>query len=322
MPNKLSTRALTEGAILASIAAMLVLMSFYIPVIGTLMTFVCPVPIIIAGVRWGKEISIMATFIAALLVSILSGPLLGITVLFGFGAIGISLGLCIRRGFSPAKILIIGSIASLVGTGLMLTISFIFLKINPIAEINRAMQQGISTSLSLYEKMGLASEQLKQMRSTFDNMLKMVSLLLPSSFLFAAVFDTFLNFWVAKLVLAKLGHKIEGGLPPFSRWRISHYTVWGFIAGWLITMLSQYLGSSILYKMGANILSIFSIIFFVQALSVLSFFMKKYSLNIVFKVIIYFLLITTPFLSFIAVLVGLLDSLLDLRKLNLAKSNE
>ena len=86
-------RPMVEGGILASIAIVFALISAYMPFVGPFVNLIWPVPIILLGVRHGYKWSIMATFVAGIIIAMLVHPLQAVGVVVGFGLIGIVLGI-------------------------------------------------------------------------------------------------------------------------------------------------------------------------------------------------------------------------------------
>ena len=115
-------RSMVEGGLLAAIAIIFAIISVYLPIIGPFVNLLWPVPIILLGVRHGYKWSIMATVVAGVIISMLVHPLQAVSVVVGFGLIGIVLGYAFRMEFSPAKTMLWGSAASLLSKIALLAI--------------------------------------------------------------------------------------------------------------------------------------------------------------------------------------------------------
>src|SRR5665647_135226 len=115
-------RSMVEGGLLAAIAIIFAVISAYLPIIGPFVDLLWPVPIILLGVRHGYKWSIMATVVAGVMIAMLLHPLQAVSVVVGFGLIGVVLGYAFRMEFSPAKTMLWGSVASLISKVALLAI--------------------------------------------------------------------------------------------------------------------------------------------------------------------------------------------------------
>ena len=64
------TKFITEGAALLAIYAILLLISMYVPILGTVVTFALPLPFILLMIRH-KLSNVLVIFVAALLLLLL-----------------------------------------------------------------------------------------------------------------------------------------------------------------------------------------------------------------------------------------------------------
>ena len=78
MEQKMSTRALTEGAIMAGLAVVFALLGM-VPLIGALAIFISGIPITIATARHGSFAGSLAAVLATLLIALILGPVSGLS---------------------------------------------------------------------------------------------------------------------------------------------------------------------------------------------------------------------------------------------------
>lgn len=87
------TLVITETAFLASTAALLWIINFYLPV-GPVLRLFFPIPIALVYLRWGRRAAWMAATVSALLLSVLMGPPRSLQFLLPHGIMGVVLGGC------------------------------------------------------------------------------------------------------------------------------------------------------------------------------------------------------------------------------------
>ncbi len=308
------TRSMVEGALLSAITVLLSIASIYLPLIGTLATFFWPVPIIILMLRHGIRTSIMATIVSGLIVSLLATPIDAVTIILGFGLTGIALGYAIRKEYSPGKIVLIGAVASVISKVIIIGISMLVMKINPINLQMDILIESLESASEFYASLGINPENIERLLNSFKELAKILPVIIPSILLLASVMDAFLNFNVARLVLKKLGHTIRP-LPPFISWQLPMYTVPMFLAGIAMSMLYSFYPSEILKFVGMNLTIFFPYLFMIQGLSLLAFFLNRMKANKILRIAIVIFVLFNPVFSRILVFAGLLEVLFNFRKL-------
>lgn len=312
--NKHDTRSIVEGALLSAITIILSLTALYIPFIGIFASLIWPVPIIILGIRHGLKTSIMATVVSGIIVSMIEGPVQGFSIVLGFGLIGIAMGWAINRDFSPFKVLACGATASLVAKVLLLLISLSVMGINPLTEEIKAMRESIPLIENMYKGFGLSPDKLKLVVENLSNMIDIMAIAIPAILVMASLMDAFLSYKFTKLILSKMGHKLKD-FTPFWMWRFPAYTVFLYLIGVLMAMLDQYVKIGIFKIIGINLRLVFSFIFLIQGFSMMTYFMGKYNVSKILRVVIVFLVFFNPIFLQLASWAGMLDILFNFRHL-------
>ena len=101
-------RAIAEGALLADLAVMTVLIAFYIPYAGAALATVSPIPLLLLILRRGWRVGVESAVVACLLVSFLTGPFSASTVvIFSLRAAALAIGL--RRGWRVGRTIWVGT---------------------------------------------------------------------------------------------------------------------------------------------------------------------------------------------------------------------
>jgi uncharacterized protein YybS (DUF2232 family) len=308
------TRALVEGALLSSITIILSLIALYIPVLGVFATLIWPVPIIILGARHSLKTSIMATVVSGIVVAMFEGPFQAFTVVVGFGLIGICMGLAIRKNYPPFQVLAIGGAASLISKIILIFVSLHIIGINPITQEISIMRESLSAINNLYAGMGINPDTIKSMTESFESMIDLMVLAIPAILLLASIFDAFLNYVFTKVILARLGQQLEG-LTPFWLWKLPPFTVFLFLLGTLLLMMEGYWQSEILNTIGLNLQMVFYFAFLVEGFSLIAFYMGKYNVSRVFRVILVFMIFFNPIFAQILSWAGMFDILFNFRKI-------
>lgn len=311
MPRSMATRTLVESALLVAIATVFCVLDAYVPVFA----LVYPLPIVVLVVRHGVKAGAWATVVTIAATSMIVGPLQGLTVLAKVGIIGITLAWCIRRRFAPLRTLLLTSVAVAV------SMVFIFglgawLGGFSLAAIEETLRKSMSSATQFYRSLGVPEAQLQQAQTQMSQLIETAKIILPASLVMAVVGVAGVNYLLARLVLGKLGYKMEE-IPPFARWRVSWPFGWGYVVGLVLSVVGEARGMPLVWKAGANLLSVFGALFLVQGMALCWYFMNRYHLNVAVRVLLGVFAFLNPIVLQIVSWVGLFDAWLDFRKLSL-----
>lgn len=307
-------RSMVEGGLLAAIAIIFAIISVYLPVVGSFVNLLWPVPIILLGVRHGYKWSIMATVVAGVIIAMLVHPFQAVSVVVGFGLIGIVLGYAFRMEFSPTKTMLWGSAASLLSKVALLGIGAVVTGVNPFTMQGDIMAQAVEQAMEVYRSFGMAEQDLAQITESMQSMIELMKIILPAGFIMASVVDTGLNFLIAKAVLKKLGHSIPD-IPPFKLWSVPDYVLYFFTLALVMIYWGKSREMTMLYNIGMNAQIITSMLLLIQGLALFNYFVDKYNLSRVAKGIILFLILANGLFAQILIVVGAVDTILDYRHL-------
>ncbi len=307
--QRASTRSLTEGALLAALAVILVLAGTFMPVIGPLIVFLWPVPIVVVVLRHGLRTGVLTVITAGLVLSMVVGVIQGVLLAVTLGASGLVLGYGWLRQWNASRLLAAAS-AALVGVlVLSLAAARTLLTIDPIALSLEALRQGGEMSLALYERAGVPAGALETMSEMLAAMNELVPLLLPAGFVLGAVVNAYVNLTVASGVLRRLDYQAPE-LPPFARWQVPVWALFLYAAGIGLLWFSP---EGPLFNVGFNIFYGLNLVIMVQGFAVAYFFLRRIRIPRFFSVLV--LIVTAFDLGHIYVLVGLVEISFGLRQM-------
>lgn len=306
-------KPMVEGGILAAIAVAMSLISLYVPIIGSFMALILPLPIIVLVVRHGVRWGIMSTVIAGVLISMLISPLQAISIVVVCGFIGVVLGYTYRKGYSAVRCLTIGSVSAIAAILVVFAVSFLFINVNPMNIQMDMMQQAFEESLAVYRSSGMSETEIAEISGKFKTGLDTVKQLVPVTVLLAGLFETYINFIVAGVVLRRVGHMNIVTMPPFKEWKLP----WGLVYIYAFSLIGMYWGSSreieVLLQVSMNFNMFATILSFIQGLVILFYMADRYQLSNFLRGIILILILTSGLFQVVA-LIGLFDIIFDYRK--------
>lgn len=289
-----------EGAFLAALTVILYLASVYLPVLGVLVSFLCPLPVMFLVIRWGIRIGFLASIVSSLLVLGLAGFMQAVTCLVGFSLLGIAMGVTIRKRYALFEILALNTGVSLLSKLALIGIALVAVGKNPLIENIRFLEETL-------KRAPLVSQNLPNVESFVE----LVRLVIPALLVIASFLDTVFNFLLGWWIGKRLGVSFPD-IPPFSEWRLPKSVIWAFALGWIFILFG---GSTVFGKVGLNLQIVTQLLFLFQGLSLVYYFLQKYIRSKAIRVVILVLLLFQPLLSSLLSLVGMIDVIFDFRRL-------
>lgn len=319
MNRKISTGALTEGAILAAITALLGVISYYIPFL-TLLVFIWPIPIIILGKRHGLSISILATIAAGVLASLFTPIIYSIPIVIMYGLLGIALGFAYHKKWSFIKSILIGYITALLSTIALLEIYSMITGISIITELNQMMRLAMEEVNILYQSMGIDPNTMNDMVKQMDEVIVSMAQLFPATLLMIPMFVTLINMLVSEKILKRLGYDVIK-IPPFRNWRLPNHASFGLFLILIVAILGQYLNLSNFDRVYQNLLYLMLMMFLVQGLSFVAHFFHVKNISRGIRIVGFIMIFVLPLMQSIIQLIGLIDVIFNVRdKIKLEQS--
>ncbi|MCX6091191.1 MAG: YybS family protein [Candidatus Atribacteria bacterium] len=296
-------RPTVEGAFLAALTVILYLSSIYIPVLGFVLSFVCPLPVLFLVIRWDLRTGLLASGVATLIVLAFSGLLQALVCFVGFSLIGLGMGYLIKKERSSFEVISLGSVVSVLSKLALIGIALLLTGKNPITENLRVMEETFQKTAQMLGGMG---------DGNFQKILNLLTIALPAILILASLFDTVLNFFLGKWVGKRIGI-VFPVFPPFGSWRFPVSVFWMFVLSWAFVLLG---GTSILGTIGLNLQMVTQTLFLVQGVSVAYFFLGKYVKSKPGVIVILLFVVFQPLFSSIISWIGVIDTWFDFRKLN------
>lgn len=301
------TRILTEGAILALLYTILLLISIYVPFISALAIWALPLPFVVYVVRRGLKPGGALVIVAALLTLIVAG-VAALPVPFIFGTVGIVVGELFRRNMSGFSVLLGAWLTYTIHMLIVYLSLVLIVGIHPIEMSIDMMKAQMETTRSVLESFGQSGGQLDEMENMLDRFVYLAPFMLVSVSVILALATVVLSTWL----LRRLGHNVKR-LPPFREWTFPRSLLWYYLAVLLLIIVGAEEGS-FLYVVIWNLFPLLELVLTVQGLAFIFYYCYEKKVATAFPVIITIVsIIITPLLNVVRIL-GIIDLGFDLRK--------
>lgn len=305
------TTRITETAIITTFMTLLVIIGYStFPVI----ILFYPVPFVILGVKHKTKYNIYSIIASSVLIGILIDIFAGILIFLVFGLISITITYMINKKYKPQQILIGGTIVTIVTTLLTVVISGYITGVSFFTQINTSLTENMKLQLDILREMEFSTQQLYMIKDFLMATVEYIIIIIPTTLIISSVFIVYINYWMSTAILKRLGFKTVE-VPRFMFFNLPSNIIMGSVVIIAAALVIRYMKLFYYETIFINTIIIISFVFFMQGLSVLVFLMNKRNIHKVTKFILIFIIIINVPLSLIITFIGLLDVILNFRKL-------
>ncbi|WP_409290860.1 YybS family protein [Peribacillus sp. SCS-37] len=262
-------RKIAESAALLAVFCILVFLSIQLPVLGTLLLFILPLPfILVAGKHsLGWALGVLA---AGTLVSSIIGTLLFAPVALLFGGTGVVIGYHIRKGSSFGTIYISSVLTFLIGFTGLFVFSIVFLEQNVLEATVEMFKDSLKQSSQLLEGLGQnPDEAMKRLNDSLD----MLMVLAPSLFVVTSMVMVILILLAVTPIIKRLG-RIGIKWPPIRNLQLPKSILWYYLIVLILSFFIDVSQKDTIYMVIVNILYVLQLLLLLQGYSLLFFYSR------------------------------------------------
>lgn len=268
--------------------------------------FVATIPLGILTYRQGMRVGVITALLAGLIAGTLSLPALVLVLVVL--ALGLTLGAGLREGVDPLPLFGVGTVVTLVIFLLVGMASQAVLGVNPIDEGFATFEQVVEEIAEGPFASQLDPEEIENFRSAMLLQADWLRQTLPGHGVVAAAFLTFFGLAGIRRWLGPEAENVPS-LPPFRHWRFPASLALIFVVvGWLGENWAPVSG---------NVQVVLGAAFVIHGLAVLVHFLLRWRTPRLFVGLVAVLALI--FLGLYVLLLGLLDAVLNIRKLRVSK---
>jgi len=310
------TKQVVEAGLFAAIMVLLMVGSFYLPIIGMLIFFVIPLPVIILTIRNTLPNVIVATVVATMIASAM------VTIVYGVGigvlalTVGLPLGIAFKNKFFATKSIALGGFGALIGFFLVIVVMqslmglSIYDQLDEMFEMSSEMQQQMTSVLGTLNNTSV-DDSIAQTALLWDNMKYMMKLIFPSAMILFSIVYSLGNYLFARPILKRLNISVV----PMGSFKDFSYPKHMAYGSGLILILAYIVGIAGLADpelVFTNFLYLFLMVFSVQGLALIYFFLLRYMPRGI-AIVLLVIFGMSSVLQYIS-LIGFLDVIIGIRK--------
>jgi uncharacterized protein YybS (DUF2232 family) len=304
------TRMSVQVLVLVALTVTLFAAAGYVPVLGVIVSLLAPTPLILVALRRGLRVGLLALGLSALSLALLLGGLQSIIFFAEYGVMALTMAEAIRRRWSVEKVLLVATAVPLAATALVMAGLFSSADVD-LSAMRQHFERELSRTLPQYlaEEGGEVDGDL---RTYIQEALTVVVRLLPSLFIISTAAGALINYSVVRLLWRRMEDQTLFPDLQLGQWKAPEFCVWVLIAGGLCSFMPL----PSLRLVGLNVLLLVSLVYLIQGLCVMVFYLHKASVHPLFRGIAYLFLVIQPLLLLGVAAFGLFDLWFDFRRLS------
>lgn len=305
----MNTRKITEGALLLAVFTIILLMSLYLPLLGTMASFALPIPFIYYTAKYNWKYGLFL-FLGSLGISIIVGSIFALPVVVVYGLTGIVIGWFIYGKKDRTALFIGATLTFLLNVVIQFAISVIFLEINVFEEILQVINKSIeitTTTLNAFEQN--INEEVFDLLHQFSDLL---IVLLPSLLVIASLISVFIIQMIAFPIIKKFGIEVPNA-KPFHELSLPKSLIWYYLVILLISIFVPIEEKTFLYSVITNFLFILQMAMIFQGITFVFFYFHHLNTSKTTPIIITIVCFLFPIFLQILRILGIIDLGFDLR---------
>lgn len=261
------TKYLTYGAMMVVLFAILLAISFYMPLVGFITSLILPLPLAWYSVKFELKQSIMVMIIG-IVISFIIGGIFGFISGLLVAPLGFIIGYSLRNKKSKLYILMASSIFILLMSAVQYIISILLMNINVIEQL----LEGIKIS---HEQAGNIMSSMDRLPQNYDERVKQTLLsietMMPAYFIGGAFIAAFIYVTVNLFLLKRLKLEVPKFL-NFIDFRLPKAVLWYYLIVSILTLFVTYEIGSFGYIASVNALLILRTLLFIQGVSLIHYY--------------------------------------------------
>jgi uncharacterized protein YybS (DUF2232 family) len=298
------------GQVLVSAALTVTLFAAggYVPVMGILVGLLAPTPILLVALRHGRLTGLLVLSLSTLSLALFLGSLQSAIFFAEYGVLGLVMAEAIRQQWSVEKTLLLSTVVPVMMSAMVIAV--IFSSVNfDLGTVKQHFEEDLSQALhQIWPDEGGPSEET--LHTYVQEALETVVRLIPALFALSTAAAALLNYGVVGIVWRRLQ-----GQPPLrqlmlTQWKAPEACVWVLIASGICYFV-PFPGVRIV---GQNMLLLVGIVYLVQGLGIMAFYLNRTSMPSIFRSLAYIFLLIQPLFLLGVTAFGLFDLWFDFRR--------
>ncbi|WP_425448759.1 DUF2232 domain-containing protein [Dethiothermospora halolimnae] len=303
---------------MAILVAILVAVLGFIGLYITPILLLLPVPFIVFGIKYEMKYNIVSMILSIGFMTLIMGISMSLVLAILFVPLSIFIQYTIEKEYKSSHVLLFGAGIVLISLFLRFIILEYTLDIDVTNEMEVFIRKFFENSMKNIENRGLSNNEVLQFRDMFKSVSDYLVVVIPTMIIVFSFIISYINLLLLSIILNKIGYK-KFKMGKFMYFRLPSNIILGSAVMLIGSFIIKYLKILNYNTIFMNMSFILSIVFFLQGLSLIIYWVSNMKVNKAIKIIVMIIvIINIPFLSGILSMLGVIDVIFDFRKLKKA----
>ncbi|WP_017185421.1 YybS family protein [Alkalibacillus haloalkaliphilus] len=280
-----------QGAIAGAVFILLMIATFFVPIISLVSIFLLPIPLIVFGSRFGfKPVAIL--FLIVSLISILLLSIYSLPIVFVMGLGGLAIGAAIYSKKDAYETWAQGTFSFAIGMAVVYAITQFMFDINWVHELNALIEESLESTVAFAEQVGtpITQEEYEALQQSLSEL----TYLIPTGMVLIGLALAFISQWISyKFINRSGGARLK--FPPFKDFKLPTSIIWIFLLGIILTWVYTDPAET-MYLAAANLYALPGLLLVIQGLSFVFFYTHYKSWSKAIPIFTVILFVLFPFL--------------------------
>ena len=310
LENDLKARKLTDSALITGV---MVIFAFAGNFLLPFLDVIYPLPAILLSKKQNWKYSAFSVFAAGIIIFVLLGFQTGIYYTVSYGPAAIAMSYFIGKDRKAAYCIFSGAAAYLLSILILIFTAQLITGINTSDYISQVFNESFRLQEEIFSGFG-NGDIMENSGFSYGELAESILRLIPAVMIMSSFMVSVINYKAAY----KIGKRLKIYISPMGRFMYFKLPsnisagILVFLAGSLLLRNADFVNAEVLQT---NISMLFQMIFFIQGAAVISFYFNKYSVKKIYRIIISVFIFFNWFLILLVSVVGMADSLADIRKI-------
>ncbi len=289
--------------------------SIFVPLVGSFLGILAPLPIIALSLRRGWSWGALAACGAAFAVGFALKPIVALYFFVQFALLGLIAVVLLERQASFGMTMLASSLVVAAGFFLLIYLQASSHHQGFFETLKKPVQENVKMVLQNYP--GISGAEAKEMEHMFQKMLSLLIVLVPVLIVIGSWLILMVNFYLVDRLHLVPGRKILRDF-DLNTWRVPDHFIWLVIVpGFGVFFLH---GTPRIVSL--NVLIAALTVYFFQGLCIINYYFARKKVPPFIKALVYFTLFVIQIVAAMVVLLGLLDMWMDFRRIFHKKPEE
>ena len=306
MQNNNYRKILMEALLIAVVATIFAISALQVSILPMILILI-PVPFMILSYRHGHKYSIFSFIVFIVLMGVATNFNNAFYLGIIFAPMTIAMSYYLAKEKEPCVVIGAGTVATILSIAMVFKIITLVGGADIVKEISIMAEQIVNTQVDLLKSLGA------DIPST-ESILSYLLLLIPGILMIQSLLIAMGNYYLAVNLLSRI-KSLEFNRPQFSTFRLPQSFIMGSFMIIVLSYLTKYIEGIYYTSLITTVVILFMALFFIQGISVISFLIKRTNINNVVRVLLIgIIILISPLLTAVS-FIGLIDSIVDIRKL-------